>query len=57
MGITQHNLMEHIVYNVSGVMGLVLTWHHEGYRKTPAQMGEVLYHMTRHQEIQGGSFI
>lgn len=57
MGITQYNLMEHIVYNVSGVMGLVLTWHHGGYQKPPAQMGEVLYQMTRHREMQGGSFI
>lgn len=49
MGIAKNDVMEHIVYTVSGVMGLVLTWHHEHYRKTPAQMGEILYQMTQHR--------
>ena len=40
MGIGEHNLMEHIVYNVGGIMGLILTWHHEGYPKSAAQMGQ-----------------
>ena len=38
--------MEHIVYTVGGVMGLILTWHHEGYQKTPEQMGAILYDLT-----------
>ena len=45
MGISQYDVMEHIVYTVSGVMGLVLTWHHTRYQKTAAQMGEVLYQL------------
>ena len=43
MGISDQNVMEHIVYTVGGVMGLILTWHHEGYQKTPEQMGAILY--------------
>ena len=43
MGISDQNVMEHIVYTVGGVMVLILTWHHEGYQKTPEQMGAILY--------------
>lgn len=46
MGIPQDHLMEHIAFTVGGLMGLVLTWHHEHFQKTAAQMGEVLYQMT-----------
>ena len=45
MGIGAHDLMEHIVYNVGGIMGLILTWHHEGYQKSPEQMGAILNQM------------
>ena len=47
MGVSDHNLMEHIVYSVGGIMGLVLTWHHEHYQKTAEQMGNILYQMIR----------
>ena len=50
MGIARSNAMEHVVFTVSGVMGLVLTWHHEGYPKTAAQMGELLYQMMKRKE-------
>ena len=45
MGIPQEYLLEHIVYTVGGQMGLVITWHHEGYRKTAEQMGQLLYRL------------
>lgn len=45
MGIAQSDIVEHVVFTVSGVMGLVLTWHHGGFRKTAAQMGELLYRL------------
>lgn len=45
MGISSQNLMEHVVYTVGGIMGLILTWHHERYPKTAAQMGEILYRL------------
>ena len=51
MGIPQNSLMEHVVFTVSGVMGLVLTWHHEGYAKTARQMGELLYQMIRQRKL------
>ena len=47
MGVSAQDVMEHIVYNVSGVMGLILTWHHEGFQKTPEQMGAILYGLMR----------
>lgn len=47
MGISDHDLMEHVVYSVGGTMGLILTWHHDGCQKTPEQMGALLYQMTR----------
>ena len=49
LGIPQDHVMEHIVYNVGGLMGLILTWHHEGYQKTAAQMGQILYQLTQHK--------
>lgn len=49
MGISDHDLMEHIVYNVGGIMGLILTWHHEGYQKSPAQMGAILNQMLQNR--------
>ena len=47
MAIPQEYVMEHIVYYVGGLMGLILTWHHEGYQKTAAQMGQILYQLTQ----------
>lgn len=49
MGVSRDDLMEHIVFTVGGVMGLILTWHHDHYPKTPEQMGAVLYQMTQRQ--------
>ena len=57
MGIAPSDMMEHVVFTVSGVMGLVLAWHHEGYQKTAAQMGELLYHMIQRESSEGGSSI
>lgn len=51
MGISDCAVMEHIVYNVSGTMGLVLTWHHSGYPKTAEQMGELLYQLTQNRKL------
>jgi len=45
MGIAQADTMEHVVFTVSGILGLVLTWHHGHYQKTAAQMGELLYQL------------
>ena len=47
MGISQDFLLEHIVYTVGGMMGLILTWHHEGYRKTAEQMGHMLHRLMK----------
>ena len=49
MGIAQSDVMEHVVFTIGGVMGLVLTWHHDGFQKTSAQMGELLYHMIQRE--------
>ena len=51
MGISDCAVMEHIVYNISGVMGLVLTWHHSGYPKTAEQMGRLLYQLTQSRKL------
>ena len=45
MGIGENYLLEHIVYTVGGVMGMILTWHHDRYQKTPEQMGQILYQL------------
>ena len=47
MGIPQDQTLEHIVYTVGGLMGLIFTWHHQRYPKTAAQMGEVLYQLVQ----------
>ena len=51
MGIPDHSVMEHIVYTVSGIMGLVLTWHHGGYQKSAEQMGKLLYQMSQNRKF------
>ena len=51
MEVPENSLMEHIVFTVSGVMGLVLTWHHEGYPKSAQQMGELLYQMIQNRKL------
>lgn len=51
MGIPAHSVLEHVVYNVSGIMGLVLTWHHAGYPKTAVQMGDLLYQMIQGRKL------
>ncbi len=45
MGISEQDLMEHVVYSVGGIMGLILSWHHEGHPKSPEQMGKLLHQM------------
>ena len=45
MGVAPDMLTEHIVYTVGGMMGLVTTWHHGGYRKTAEQMGTILHRL------------
>ena len=47
MGVPQEYVMEHAVYNIGGLMGLILTWHHGGYEKSAEQMGALLYQMTQ----------
>lgn len=49
MGIALSDVTEHVVYMVSGIMGLVLVWHHEHFEKTPAQMGSILYQLMKRQ--------
>ena len=55
VGISPEYIMEHTVYTVGGLMGLVLTWHHEGYHKTAEQMGHLLYQLSQHPQVQGGT--
>lgn len=51
MGIRNDHVIEHIVYHIGGLMGLILTWHHEGYRKTTEQMGQFLYQLTHSRKL------
>lgn len=51
MGIPANHTLEHIAYNVSGLMGLVLTWHHTHFQKTAAQMGAVLYQLIQSRKL------
>lgn len=55
MGIAPSDVMEHVVYTVSGVIGMVLAWHHERYQKTATQMGTILYQLAQRQRGKGGS--
>jgi len=48
MGIGKDNLLEHIVFTVGGVMGLILTWHHDGYQKSAEEMGRILSQIAAH---------
>ena len=48
IGIPQDYAMEHAVYTIGGLMGLILTWHHEGYQKTAVQMGQILHQLAKH---------
>ena len=57
MGISPSDVMEHVVYTVSGTMGMILVWHHERYPKTAAQMGLILYQLMRHQANKGEDLI
>ena len=51
MGIPDHSVLEHVVFTVSGVMGLVLAWHHEGYQKSAGQMGTLLHQMIQNRKL------
>lgn len=57
MGIPPSDVMEHVVYTVSGTMGMVLAWHHAHYPKTAAQMGNILYRLMQRQAIKGDDLI
>ena len=51
MCIPKNSILEHVVFTVSGVMGLVLAWHHEGYQKTAEEMGQLLYQMIQNRKL------
>ena len=53
MGIPSTDVMEHVVFLVNGVMGMVLAWHHGRYEKTAAQMGNILYRLMQRQACKG----
>ena len=38
---------EQILFMVSGIMGLVLSWHHNGFQKTVTQMADILEKVIR----------
>ena len=57
MGISPSDVVEHVVYTVSGTMGMVLAWHHEHYQKTAAQMGNILHQLMNHQASKGADLI
>ena len=47
MRIRDQDVLEHAVYTVGGLMGMVLTWHHGHYQKSADQMGTILFDMIR----------
>ena len=51
MGIASDHVMEHVVYNIGGLMGLILSWHHSGYQKTTEQMGQILYQLIQSRKL------
>lgn len=42
LGGSLHDSYEQILFMVSGIMGLVLSWHHSGFQKSVSQMADVL---------------
>lgn len=42
LGIYREDSFEYMSYIISGIMGLVIRWHHSGYPKTPQQMAVIL---------------
>ncbi len=42
LGIYREDSFEYMSYLISGIMGLVITWHHNGHPKTPQQMAVIL---------------
>ena len=38
---------EQLLFMISGIMGLVLNWHHTGYQKTPEQMAQIMEHISQ----------
>lgn len=42
LGIYREDSFEYMSYIISGVMGLVITWHHSGRHKAPQQMALIL---------------
>ena len=45
MGVRAEDVLEEIVFTVSGGIGLIFTWHQTNYQKTPGQMGAILYRL------------
>lgn len=42
LGIYKEDSFEYMSYIISGIMGLVINWHHNGFTKTPRQMALIL---------------
>ena len=43
----QTDSAEQLLFMVSGVMGLILNWHHTVYQKSPEQMAQVMEHISQ----------
>lgn len=44
-GALAHESTERSIFYICGIMGLVLTWHRNGFNKSPAQMADILSDM------------
>lgn len=42
LGGNKNDSYEQMLFMVSGIMGLVLSWHHTGYRKSVSQMASIM---------------
>ncbi len=48
LGGIENDSTEQMLFFTSGVMGLVLSWHHGGFQKTAAQMAAIMEKVTLH---------
>ena len=44
--------LETTVFYISGIMGLLLSWYHSGFARTPAEMANILLHLMSISPIQ-----
>ncbi len=51
---SQPNSSQTVLFNLCGIIGVIIDWHHKGYDRSVDEMAETMYHLLTHPPIRTG---